>query len=168
MKIEMLFGGSTRYAILEALAEAKQPITSYQIAITKGLDPAATYRCLVDFLEFGIVKSESKERNQTFYKLSDGAGRAAAEFMRSLEQKTSEPDDLEKWMSPKMQSGRMAKIVRLGKLDESKFRNPSGEKNIDDIMSKRVPGELSALVVSAKIAFNELFEQKDNAFALKA
>lgn len=166
MKVEMLFGGSTRYAILGALAETKQPITAYQIAITRGLDPAATYRCLVDFLEFGIVKSEM-ERNQTFYKLSDGAGRAAAEFMRSLEQKTSEPDDLEKWMSPKMQSGRMAKIVRL-KLDESKFRKSGGDKNIDDIMSKRVSGELSALVASAKIAFNELFEQKDNAFALRA
>lgn len=166
MKVEMLFGGSTRYAILEALAEAKQPVTAYQIAITRGLDPAATYRCLVEFLEFGIVKSKM-ERNQTFYKLSDGAGRAATEFMRSLKQKTSETDDLEKWMSPKMQSGRMAKIVRL-KLDESKFRNQGGEKSIGDIMSKRVPGELSALVASAKIAFNELFEQKDDMFVLKA
>ena len=163
MKVEMLFGGGTRYAILEALAEARQPITAYQIAITKGLDPAATYRCLMEFLEFRIVKSEM-ERNQTFYKLSGGAGRAAAEFMRSLEQKT-EPDDLEKWISPKMQSRRRAKIVRLGK---SKFRNQSEKQSIDDIMSKRVPGELSALVASAKIAFNELFVQKGNAFALKA
>ena len=164
----MLFGGNTRFAILEALAEAKRPITAYQIAITKGLDPSATYRCLTEFLEFRIVESEMEQRNQTFYKLSDGAGRAAAEFMGSLKQKTSESVDLEKWMSPKMQSERMAKIVRLDQLDESKFRNLDEKQSVDEIMSKRVSGELSALITSSKIAFSELFEQKNNTFILKA
>jgi hypothetical protein len=168
MKIEMLFGGNTRFAVLEALVNANDATTAYQIAITRGLDPAATYRCLTEFLEFKIVESETKGRNQTFYKLSDGAGRAAAEFMRSLKQKTPESDDLENWMSPKMQSERMAKIVRLDKLDESKFRNPGGKQSVDEIMSKRVPGELSALIISSKIAFRELFEQKDNTFILNA
>ena len=167
MKIEMLFGGSTRFAVLEALVNAKQPITAYQIAITRGLDPSATYRCLAELLEFRIVESELEERNQTFYKLSDGAGRAAAEFLRSLKQKTPESDDLEKWLSPEMQSQRMAKIVRLPQLEESKFRNPNGKQSVDEIISKRVPGELSALITSSKIAFGELFEQKDNVFILR-
>jgi len=168
MKVEMLFGGNTRFAILEALAEATQPITAYQIAITRGLDPAATYRCLTEFLEFRIVESKIEERNQTFYKLSDGSGRASAEFMRSLKQKTPESNDLEKWMSPKMQSERMAKIVRLDQSYESKFRNPDGKQSVDEFMAKRISGELSALITSSKIAFNELFEQKDNTFTLKA
>lgn len=167
MKVEMLFGGNTRFTILEALAEAKRPITAYQIAITRGLDPAATYRCLTEFLEFKIVESEMEERNQTFYKLSDGPGRAAAEFMRSLKQETSEPDNLENWLSPRIQSEQMAKIVRLDQLGGSEFRDPD-KKSIDDIISKRIPGELSVLVKSAKIAFNELFEQKDNTFILNA
>jgi len=42
MKVEMLFGGSTRFTILETLAEAKKSITAHQIALTRGLDPAAT------------------------------------------------------------------------------------------------------------------------------
>lgn len=168
MKVEMLFGGNTRFAILEALTNANDAITAYQIAMTRGLDPAATYRCLTEFLAFKIVELEMKERNQTFYKLSDGAGRAAADFMRSLKQKTSESGDLEDWMSPKMQSERMAKIVRLNQLDVSKFRNSNEKQNIDEIMAKRVPGELSALITSSKISFNELFEQKDNTFILKA
>lgn len=168
MKIEMLFGGNTRFAVLEALTNAIDATTAYQIAITKGLDPSATYRCLTELLEFRIVESETKERNQTFYKLSNGAGRAAAEFMRSLKQKIPESVDLENWLSPKMQSERMAKIVRLDQLDESKFRNPNGKQSVDEIMSKRIPGELSALITSSKIAFNELFEQKDNMFILNA
>ena|SRR2546422_8490919 len=168
MKVEMLFGGNTRFAILEALAEAKQPITAYQIAITRGLDPAATYRYLTEFLEFRIVESKMEERNQTFYRLSDGAGRAAAEFLRSLKQKTPDSVDLEKWMSPEMRAKRMAKIVRLDQLDKSKFRNPDEKQNIDELMSKRVSGELSALIASSKIAFSGLFEQKDSTFTLKA
>jgi hypothetical protein len=56
MNPEAMFGGKTRFAILEALAEAKRPVTAYQIAMTKGLDPAATYRCLLEFSEFGVVE----------------------------------------------------------------------------------------------------------------
>ena len=163
----MLFGGNTRFAVLEALVSASDTITAHQIAITKGLDPSATYRCLTELLEFRIVESETKERNQTFYKLSEGSGRAAAEFLRSLKQKTSESVDLEKWMSPEMQSERMKKIIRFDKLDKSKFRNKDKNHSIDEIMSKRVPGELSALITSSKLAFDELFEQKDNTFILK-
>lgn len=162
----MLLGGNTRFSVLEALAEAKRPVTAHHIAMTRGLDPAATYRCLTEFSEFGIVEYKMKGRNQTFYTLSAGAGRAAAKFLRLLKQKTSESVDLEKWMSHKMQSERMAKIVRLDTLDKSKFRNPGG-KSIDEIMSKRIPGELFALVKSSKIAFKELFEQKGDAFVLK-
>lgn len=168
MKVELLFGGKTRFATLEALVDAKQPITAYQIAMTRGLDPAATYRCLTEMLEFRIVESKTEERNQTFYKLSDVAGRSAAEFLRSLKQKTPESVDLEKWMSPEMRAERMAKIIRLDQSDTSKFRNPDEKQNIDKLISKRIPGELSALITSSKIAFNELFEQKDSTFILKA
>lgn len=168
MKVEMLFGGTTRFATIEALADARQPITAYQIAMTKGLDPAATYRCLTELSDFRIVESKTGERNQTFYKLSDGSGRAAAEFLRSLKQKTPQLVDLEKWTSPQMQAARMRKIVKLDKLDKSAFRNPDEKQDVDEIMSKRIPGELSSLITSAKITFNELFEQKDNAFILKA
>ena len=181
-KAEALLGGKTRFAVLEALADAKQPVTAYQIAMSKGLDPAATYRCLAELSELRIVASEAKERsnNQTLYKLSKGAGRAAAEFLRSLKQaqqkKTSkESIDLEKWISPEMQAERMAKIVRLDKLDTmttSKFRNPDERRrrrqDVDELLSKRISGELSALIASSKIAFDELFEQKDSStFVLK-
>lgn len=164
MKIEILFGGTARFATIEALADARQPITAYQIAMTKGLDPAATYRCLAELSEFRIVESETGERNQTFYKLSDGSGRAAAEFLRSLKQKTPQSVDLEKWTSSEMQAVRMRKIV---KLDKSIFKNPNEKQDVDEIMSKRIPGELSSLITSSKIAFNKLFEQKDGVFILK-
>jgi len=167
MKIEMLFGGKTRFVILKALAESNQPITAYQIAITRGLDPSATYRCLMELLEFRIVESETKERNQTFYTLSNGAGRAAAEFLYSLKQKTPELAELEKWVSTDMQSERMSKIIDLVQLDKSKFRNPDERQNVIDLMSKRVAGELSVLITSSKISFNRLFEQKNGAFILK-
>ena len=158
---EVLLGGKTRFAVLEALADARQPITAYQIAIVKGLDPAATYRCLTELSEFRIV-SETKERNQTFYKLSEEAGRAAVEFLRFLKQKTPESVDLEKWISSEMQAERMAKIVRLARFDASEFRSRDESQDIDGLLSKRVSGELSALVKSSKIAFNELFEKIDN------
>ncbi len=167
MKLEMLFGGMTRFATLEALTDAKQPITAYQIAMQKGLDPAATYRCLAELSEFGIVEFQSGERNQTFYKLSDGSGQAAAGFLRSLKQKTSESIDLDKWMSSDMQAERMKKIIRFDHLDRSKFGNKDDDQNIEKLMAKRVPGELSALIISSKLAFGELFEQKNNMFILK-
>jgi len=167
MKVEMLLGGKTRFATIEALADSRQPITAYQIAITKGLDPAATYRCLTELSDFRIVESKTGERNQTFYKLSDGSGLAAAEFLRSLKQKTPQLVDLEKWMSPEMQATRMGKIIKIDKLDKSIFRNPDEKQDVDEIMSKRIPGELSSLITSAKITFNEIFEQKDNVFILK-
>ena len=168
MKLEMLFGGKTRFAVLEALANAADAITAYQIAITKGLDPAATYRCLTELSEFGIVQSQTRGRNQTYYKLSDGPGQAAAAFLQSLKQKTPQVVDLDVWMSPKMRSERMTKFVRLGQLDVPKFRNQKERQSVDELMSKRTPGELSALITSSKIAFNELFEQKSNRFVLKA
>jgi hypothetical protein len=168
MKLEMLFGGNTRFAVLETLANSRDAPTAYQIAITKGLDPSATYRCLAELLEFGIVESKTNERNQTFYKLSEGSGQAAAVFLRSLKQKTPEPTDLEIWMSPNIRAERMAKIVRLDQLDTSKFRKPKEKQSMEEIMSKRTPGELSALITTSKIAFNELFEQKGDAYILKA
>ncbi len=168
MKVESLFGGKTRFAVLETLADATDGTTAYQIAITKGLDPAATYRCLAELSELGIVKSQTRERNQTFYKLSDGPGKAAAVFLRSLKQKTPQVMDFETWMSPQMRSERMTKIVRLNRLDMSKTRNPKKKQDIEYIMSKRTPGELSALITASKIAFSELFEQKDGAYILKA
>jgi Transcriptional regulator len=57
---EALLGGRTRFYIIEALAQAKHPITAYQIAMAKGLDPSATYRCLVEFSNFGMVESETR------------------------------------------------------------------------------------------------------------
>lgn len=175
MKIEELFGGRTRFAVLEALAEANQPMTAYQIAISNGLDSAATYRCLTEFSEFGIVEPVRKGRNRTSYKLSKGSGNSAVEFLRLLKQKqkTSEESiDLKKWISPEMQAKRMAKIVRLDRLDtkfnSSTLRTPTERIDIDKLMSQRVPGELSALIASSQIAFNELFEQNGNVFTLKA
>ncbi|MEM2785588.1 MAG: hypothetical protein QW652_02875 [Candidatus Nitrosotenuis sp.] len=167
MKVEMLFGGTTRFATLEALVEARQPITAYQIAMTKGIDPAATYRCLTELSDFKIVESKTGERNQTFYKLSEGPGQAAAEFLRSLKQKTPQSVDLEEWISPQMQAARMRQIVKLDKSDKSVFRDPDKKQDVDEIMTKRIAGELSSLITSAKITFNELFEQKDGIFVLK-
>jgi hypothetical protein len=172
VKAEMLLGGKTRFAVLEALAEAKrQPVTAYQIAMSKGLDPAATYRCLAEFSEFGIVEPEIKEKecNQTFYKLSKkGAGKAAVEFLRSLQQKTPKAMDFEKWASPEIRAERMAKIVRI-RVDRSDTssapRRPT--KGVVDIMSKRISGELSVLITSSQIAFNELFDEKDGKYILK-
>jgi Fe2+ or Zn2+ uptake regulation protein len=166
MKTEALLGGKTRFAVLEALAEARRPMTAYQIAMDKGLDPAATYRCLTEFSEFGVVESEIRERNQTFYKLSKGTGKAAAEYLRSLKQKVSESIDLEKWLSPEMQAERMAKIVRLD-TKATLFGKATERKGVNKLLSKRVSGELAALVTSSQIAFNELFEQKDGTFILK-
>jgi Fe2+ or Zn2+ uptake regulation protein len=164
MKIEMLFGGITRFATLEALSETKSPITAYQIAITKGLDPAATYRCLAEFQSFGMVQSITGKQNQTFYRLSEKQGKAAAMFLQSLKQKTSRTVDLEEWISPQMQAGRVKKIV---KLNDSKFKYSNKTIPIDKILSKRIPGELSALITSSKIAFDKMFKQKNNTFILK-
>lgn len=163
----MLFGGTTRFATIEALAEARQPITAYRIAMTKGLDPAATYRCLTELSDFKIVESKTGERNQTFYKLSEGPGQAAAEFLRSLKQKTPQPMDLEKWISPSVQAARMRQIVKLDRSERSVFRNSDEKQDVDEIIAKRIAGELSSLITSAKITFNELFEQKDGMFILK-
>jgi Fe2+ or Zn2+ uptake regulation protein len=166
MKIDVLLGGKTRFTILEALAEVKKPVTAYQIAVTRGLDPAATYRCLIEFSEFGVVEYERKERNQTFYKLSKRSGKAAAEYLLSLKQKAAESIDLEKWSSPEMQAERMAKIVRFD--TTTSFGKAIERKGVDELLSKRVSGELSALIASSKIAFNELFEQKnDDTFTLR-
>lgn len=168
MKVEGLLGGKTRFAVLEALAEADQPLTAYQIAITKGLDISATYRCLTEFSAFQVVEREERT-NQTCYRLSDKAGRAAAEFLRSLKQKTSESIDLEEWLSPEMQAKRMAKIVQLD-ADPSVVSASAelGEgKDINEIMTKRVPGELSALVTSSQIAFNNIFEERGGTFTLR-
>jgi len=160
MKPDVLFGGRTRFAVLEALAEAKRPVTAHQIAMARGLDPAATYRCLAEYADFGIVVSE-KRRNRTTYRLSKKAGEAAAGFLRAL-QASSETTDLEKWISPEMQTVRMAKLARL----EPTFAK-SEMQDVDELLSKRIPGELAALIASSQIAFNELFEQKDGMFILR-
>jgi|SRR5581483_979556 len=162
----MLLGGKTRFLVLEKLAETKQSMTAYHIALTKGLDPAAIYRCLTEFLEFGIVEAEMKERGQTFYRLSGKVGNTAAEFLSLLKQKTSESIDLEEWISPEMQAERRAKIIRLDKINQFNIspdnKKLDERKDIEQVMSKRVSGELSALVASSQIAFNELFERKDD------
>ncbi|HKU49566.1 MAG TPA: helix-turn-helix domain-containing protein [Nitrososphaera sp.] len=166
---ELLLGGRTRFRVIQALAEAKQPVTAYQVAITTGLDSAATYRCLMEFANFGIVESEKRDRNQTIYKLSNGAGKAAAEFLHSILQKKSEPNDLEEWISPKMRSERMAKIMRLdkGKLAASPFIQSSKRRSVDQLMSKRTPGELTALIKSSKIAFDGYFFQEEGSYVMK-
>lgn len=161
-KAEALLGGKTRFGILEALAEAKQPVTAYQIAISKGLDPAATYRCLTEFTEFGVVESETRERNQTFYKLSEDTGKAASELLRLLTRRKSDPMELEKWISPETRAERMAKIIRINvnQFGKPAPANMGKRKDIIDLMSKRISGELSALIASSQIAFNELFEKR--------
>ena len=169
-KMEELLGGRTRFAILEALAEAKKPMAAYRIAMVKGLDPAATYRYLTDFSEFGVVEPVTKGRKQTSYKLSEGAGKAATAFLRSLKkQKTPATIDLDEWMSPEMQSRRTARIIGLANQfnDVVAFERAFEEKDVEELLSRRIAGELSALIASSQIAFRELFEQKDNVFILK-
>jgi predicted transcriptional regulator len=173
MNAEVLLGGKTRFRVVDALVEVKQPMTAYQIAMSKGLDPAATYRCLTEFSSFGMVESETTERNQTVYKLSKGTGEAAAEFLRALMQSTStsKSHDIEEWLSPEMQAERIAKMVQVDKtkIANSPFVRTTERKSIRELMSKRTSGELSALIESSKIAFNELFKrQEDGVFALKA
>jgi hypothetical protein len=165
MKIEMLFGGNVRFGVLEALADTRQPIAAYQIAMLKGLDPAATYRCLAEFLEFGIVVSKVSDKNQILYQLTNSIGKAASEFINSLREKTNS-FDLEKWLSTTKQSDRMATIVNLPQLKNSKSKSSNEKQNIDKIMSRRIPEEMSALVMSSKIAFNELFKKRDGEFIL--
>lgn len=174
-KIEMLLGGKTRFEVLEALAEAKQrPVTAYQIAMSKGLDPAATYRCLTEFSEAGIVEPEiRRKRNQTFYRLSKKAGKAAVEFLRSLKQETprAREEDFEKWTLPETQAERMAKIVRIRVKDRSGTsvpRRPAKDAvDVNIMLSSRISGELPALIASSQIAFNELFDEKDGKYVLK-
>ena len=168
MGAEALLGGKTRFAIIEALAGAVRPVSAYQIALTKGLDPAATYRCLTEFYEFGIVERLNKNSSQTTYKLSRGSGAAAATFMRSLVEKKIETDDLDEWLSPQLRAERMSRIVSTDK--EKIAKSPFARTktvNVNRLMSKRTPGELAALVESSKIAFNRLFTQKDGVFTLK-
>ena len=89
-------------------------------------------------------------------------------FLRSLKQKPSEPIDLEEWMAPAMQAERTAKMVRLGnQINNASLGRPLEEKEIDELMSRRAGGELSALVASSQIAFSELFELKKDVFVLK-
>jgi len=167
MKIEMLFGGATRFATLEALSETQKPITAHHIAITKGLDISATYRCLAEFQSVGIVESTPVKRNQTLYRISPKKqGQAASMFLQSLKQKTPKTIDLEEWASPQVQAGLVKKIVKL-KSDDPIFKNPNKTQNIDKLLSKRIPGELSALVVSSKLEFDKIFEQKNNTYILK-
>ncbi|MEW6604576.1 MAG: winged helix-turn-helix domain-containing protein [Thermoproteota archaeon] len=167
MSIEALLGGRSRFAILEALAETGKPVTAYQIAMAKGLDPASTYRYLSEFLKFRVVDSE-RRRNQTFYRLSKGAGKAAVEYMQSLKRKASEPIDLQDWLSPEMQAERTAKIVRLDP-DMIPFGKEAKAKQVAELLSKRAPRELAALVASSEAAFNELFDKRrDGTFTLKS
>jgi|SRR5690606_3785852 len=169
IKAEVLFGGKTRFAILDALAEAKQPMTAYQIAMTKGIDPAATYRCLSEFLELGIVRSQPKKRNQLSYSLSEGAGKAAAAFLQSLKKKMSESIDLDEWLSPEMRAERMSKIVRLDASEvKPEVTRANQIRGVDELMSKRVSGELTALIKSSQIAFKELFRQENGTYVLRA
>jgi hypothetical protein len=123
----------------------------------------------MEFANFGIVESEKRDRNQTIYKLSNGAGKAAAEFLRSILQKKSETHDLEEWLSPKKRSERMAKIMRLDrdKLAASPFIQSIKRKSVDQLMSKRTPGELSALIKSSKIAFEGYFLQEESSYIMK-
>ena len=128
---------------------------------------------MTEFSSFGIVESETTERNQTVYKLSKGTGEAAAEFLRALPQSKSKSKshDIEEWLSPEMQAVRIAKMAQVDKtkIANSPFVRATERKSISELMSKRTSGELSALIESSKIAFNELFKrQEDGVFALKA
>ena len=169
-KAEDLFGGRARFRVIEALAEANRGLTAYQIAIAKGLDPAATYRCLAEFSSFGIVESKPTGGNQTIYELSNESGKAAAAFLRAITEKTSESKGIEEWLSPRMQAKRMKKIVQMdrSKIRAAPSRRATWSTTIKELMSKRTPGELAALVASSKKAFSALLdEQTDDVFTLK-
>jgi hypothetical protein len=161
MKAEALFGGRTRFTVLGALAGARRPLTAYQIAVAGGLDPAATYRCLAEFAEFGIARP-SKADGQTFYELSDTAGKAAAKFLRSLKQELSGPTDMDAWLAPERQAARRAKIARLD------VRSGKAGGKVDELLSTRARGELSALIKSSRIAFDETFGRRNGEYVLRA
>jgi MFS family permease len=95
---------------------------------------------------------------------------AASEFLRLLKQKTSGPVDLEQWISPEVQAERMSKIIRIDvdQFDKSATRKATRGKGAAGLASKRISGELSALIASSQIAFNELFDEKDGVFVMKA
>ena len=169
-RVEELFGGKIRFNILESLAEAEQPMTAYKIARSKGLDPAATYRYLREFAELGIVECATIGSNQKIYQFTNSKGNACITFLRSVKEERQKPIpvDLEVWTSPKMQAERTSKTVGLS----NKIRKLSLDilpENIDaeNLLSRRVSGELSALITSSQIAFNELFEQKGDTFVLR-
>lgn len=77
--------------------------------------------------------------------------------------------DLEKWISPEIPSERMARIIRINvdQFDKSATRKVTKGKGVTDLMSKRIYGELSALITSSQIAFNELFEEEYGVFIMK-
>jgi hypothetical protein len=169
-RLAEFFGGKIRFGILESLVEVDQPMTAYQIAILKGLDPAATYRYLTEFADLGIVNPRIKGRKQTTYQLSDNAGRALVAFLRSLKEETSKPVpiDLEAWTSPEIQAERTSKIVGLSdEITKLPLRITPKDIQVEDLLSRRASGELSALIRSSQIVFNELFERKGNTFILK-
>lgn len=167
-RLEEIFGGEIRFTILKALAEARQPATAYQIAISNGLDPAATYRYLTEFVELGIVKPSIKGRKQTAYRLSEETGRKLVAFLRSLKQQAPEPIDLEEWTEPKNQAERTARIIGLStQIQKLPARTASQEISVEDLLARRVSGELSALIKSSQIAFRELFRQKGSIFVLR-
>ncbi len=168
-RVEELFGGKIRFNILESLAEAKQPMTAYQIAISKGLDPAATYRYVREFADLGIVEYVTTG-NQTVYQLTNSVGNTLATFLRSVKGKEQKPMpvDLEVWTSPEMQAERTSKIVGLSnKIRKLPLDIIPENIDVENLLSRRVSGELSALIASSQIAFNELFEQNGDTFVLK-
>lgn len=166
--MEELLGGRTRFAILEALAEAEggRPMTAWKIAVTKGLNPSLTYNYIADLLKFGVVEQVTKcNAKQTSYRLSGSVGNAAAVFLRALKQSQRTLPaviDLDEWMSPAMQAQR---TIMIGN-----DRVPPKVSQVQvkkKMRFRRKPEELSALIESSQIAFRELFDKKDGAYILK-
>jgi len=169
VNIEQFVGGRIRFAIMNALAGSGKPVTAYSIAIRYGLDPAATYRYLAEFAKVGIVESVRKAQKQTAYRLSEGVGKAAVNFLQYLKQE--QRIDFDEWMRPKAVSDRAAKCLKArlsaGEVAELAKGEALGVEEAERLLEKRKSGELEALIEAGRIGFHRTFKQASRKRSLR-
>ncbi len=161
VNIEQFLGGRIRFAILNALAGSNKAMTAYTIAMKYGLDVAATYRYLAEFADVDIVEPVRKARKQTAYRLSQGIGKVAVNFLQSLKQK--QRIDFDEWMRPEAVSDRTAKSLKarlsIKDLDELVKGEALSIEEAEKLLRKRKSGELEALIEVGRVGFNRTFKQ---------
>lgn len=161
------YGNSPQMKILDYLLEfPRNDFTQKEIIEALGMSKTTFYKYFDNLLEFGMIRINRKIAKANLYSinLSNPIVQSMKNNVDYISAKIAKP--VEDWLFPKMQAKQTAKITRLDKSDESKFRGNDKTQNIDRLLSKRVPGELAALVISSKIGFGKLFEQKGNVFIL--